>query len=122
MIRLGVNRSTKGIQMRKFLVIAAVTLVSATANAGPSRTLSLASSESEQASPGQPKAEQKTDTPAPAEAPPPAVERPKLVAPQEQAKTPVMADKPEIAVRPKKKRVSTEARVIHELHRHGIYW
>ena len=53
---------------------------------------------------------------------PPAIERPKLVAPQEQAKTPVTADKPEIAVKPKKKRVSTEARIIHELHRHGIYW
>jgi site-specific DNA recombinase len=71
--------------------------VSATANAGPSRTLSLASSESEP-SPEQPKTEQKADTPAPAEAPPPAVERPKLVAPQEQAKTPVTADNTTISM------------------------
>jgi hypothetical protein len=123
MIRLEVNRfhRTKGIQMRKFLVIAAIALMSGTAHAGPSRTLSLAASETEQPVPEQPKTEQKADTPAPAEAPL-AVERPKLVAPQDQAKTPVTADKPEIAVKPKKKRASTEARVIYELHRHGVYW
>jgi hypothetical protein len=108
--------------MRKILVIVAITLVSATANAGPSRTLSVASSESEQAAPEQPKTGQKADTPAPVEAPRPAVERPKLVAPREQAKAPVTTDKPEIAAKPKKKRVSTEARVIHEIHRLGVDW
>ena len=108
--------------MRKLILIAAITLASANANAGPSRGLSLASSETVQPVSEQPKTEQKADTLAPTEAPPTVVERPKLVAPQEQAKTPVTADKPEIAVKPKKKRVSTEARVIYELHRHGIYW
>ena len=103
--------------MRKLILIAVITLISANANADPSDTFRQASSETVQ-----PKTEQKADTPAPAEAPPLAVERLKLVAPQEQAKTPVTADKPEIAVRPKKKRVSTEARVIYELHRYGIYW
>jgi hypothetical protein len=82
----------------------------------------VASSESEQGAPEQPKTGQKADTPAPVEAPPPAVERPKLLAPREQAKAPVTTDKPEIAAKPKKKRVSTEARVIHEIHRLGVDW
>jgi hypothetical protein len=109
-----VNRSyrKKGIEMRKFILIAAISLVSATANAGPSRSLSLASSETPPAA-EQSKTEQTADAPA--------VERPKLVAPQEQA-NPATADRPESAAKPKKKRVSTEARVIYELHRHGIYW
>lgn len=101
--------------MRKFILIAAIYLVSATANAGPSRSLSLASSET-------PPAAEQTKTEQTADAPAPPVERPKLVAPQEQAKAPVLADKPEVTAKPKKKRVSTEARVIYELHRHGIYW
>jgi len=124
MIHLEVNlfHRTKGIKMRRFLVIAAIALMSGTAHAGPSRNLSLAAGETEQPAPEQPKTEQKADTPAPAEVPPVPVERPKLVAPQDEAKTPVIADKPEIAVKPKKKRVSTEARVIYELHRHGVYW
>jgi pyruvate/2-oxoglutarate dehydrogenase complex dihydrolipoamide acyltransferase (E2) component len=100
--------------MRKLILIAAISLVSATANAGPSRSLSLASSEPTAAA-EQPKTEQ-------AAAPPAAVERPKLIAPQEQAKAPVAADKPEVTAKPKTRHVSTEARVIYELHRHGIYW
>jgi hypothetical protein len=101
--------------MRKVILIAAISLVSATAYAGPSRSLSLASSEPPPAA-EQPKTDQTAD------APPATVERPKLVAPQEQTKTPVVADKPEVTAKPKKKRISTEARVIYELHRHGIYW
>jgi hypothetical protein len=31
------------------------------------------------------------------------------------------ADKP-VAGKPKPRHVSTEARIIYELHRHGIYW
>jgi|ERR1700722_19432870 hypothetical protein len=101
--------------MRKFILIAAVSLVSATAYAGPSRSLSLASSETTP-----PAAETGQQ---PAGTPPTAVERPKLVAPQEQTKVPVVADKPVETAKPKKNHVSsTEARVIYELHRHGIYW
>jgi cell division septation protein DedD len=103
----------KGIQMRRFILVAAISLMSANAYAGPSRGLSLASSEPVAE---QPKMEQK------AEALPSAVERPKLVAPQEKAKAPVAADESEIAAKPKKKHLSTEARVVYELHRHGIYW
>ena len=102
--------------MRKFIVIAAISLVSATANARPStRSLSLASSEP-------PPAAEQTKTEQTADAPPAAVERPKLVSPHEQAKAPAVADEPEVTAKPKTKRVSTEARVIYELHRHGIYW
>jgi hypothetical protein len=100
--------------MRKFILIAAISVVSATANAGPSRSLSLASSE-------RPAAAEQPNTEQPA-APPAVVERPKLVDPQEQAKAPVVADKSEVTAKPKTKHVSTEARVIYELHRHGIYW
>jgi hypothetical protein len=101
--------------MRKLILIVAISLVSATANAGPSRSLSLASSEAPQAA-EQPKAQQTADTP------PATVERPKLGTPPEQAKTPVVTDKPAEVVKAKRKRVSTEARVIYELHRHVIYW
>jgi hypothetical protein len=103
--------------MRKFILIAAISLVSANANAGPStRSLSLASSEP-------PSATDQTKTEQTADAPPAAVERPKLVSPrEEQIKAPVVPDKPEVTAKPKTKRVSTEARVIYELHRHGIYW
>jgi len=102
--------------MRKFILIAAMSIVSATANAGPStRGLSLASSEP-------PAAVEQTKTEQTADAPPAAVERPKLVSPQEQAKASAVVDKPEVTAKPKTKRVSTEARVIYELHRHGIYW
>jgi hypothetical protein len=102
--------------MRKLIVIAAISLVSATANAGPSRSLSLASTEPTQTAPDQAKTERKADVP------PVAVERPKLVVPQDQAKPSVAADKPEKSAKPKARHISTEARVIYELHRHGIYW
>jgi hypothetical protein len=100
--------------MRKLILIAAVSLVSATAYAGPTRSLSLASSEPSPAA-DQPNATQKTDSP------PAAIERSKLAVPQE-TRTPAVADKSAEPAKPKVKHVSTEARVIYELHRHGIYW
>src|ERR1700688_2720674 len=107
----------KGIKMRNLILVAAISLATATvANAGPSRSLSLAANETEQPVSEQPQTEQKAD------APPGAVERPKLVVPQEQTKPPLVADKPAEPAKPKKKRSSTQARVIYELHRHGIYW
>ncbi|THD75197.1 MAG: hypothetical protein E7813_01700 [Bradyrhizobium sp.] len=103
--------------MRKIILIAAITVASATASvAGPSRSLSLASSETGQPAAGQPKTEQK------AELPPPAVERPKLAVPQGQTKAPAVADKPDNVAEPRRKHLSMEARVIYQLHRHGIYW
>jgi len=92
--------------MRKFILIATMTLLPAAAMAGQSRSLSLASTEpSTQAATEQSKA----DTPAAAIS-------------KEPAKTPNMADKPADSAKVKKRHVSTEARIIDELHRHGIHW
>jgi hypothetical protein len=115
--------------MRKYILIAAMVLVSATAQAGVSRGLTLASND-EPAISEQPKAVEapkSVDAVQPADAPK-YVERPAAVdtttpAPQaDQAKPAdknIQAHKDE---KPRHKRGSTEARVIYELHRHGIYW
>jgi len=110
--------------MRKYILIAALVLVSATAQAGVTRGLTLASND-EPAVAEQPKA---VEAPKAVETPkyvdrPAAVstttEQPKV----DQAKP--VADKNTQTLKvekPKRKRESTEARVIRELHRHGIYW
>ncbi len=104
--------------MRKFILIAAMVLVSATAHAGVKRGLTMAANDEQPAA---------TDQTKPAETPK-YVERPAAVAPA--AQTPAaepskpVADKDvsaKTATR-KHKRSLTEARVIYELHRHGIYW
>ena len=99
--------------MRKLVLIAAITLASTAANAGPSRSLSLATAD---ATP------QVTEQPKTKATEPTAVERPKLAPPEEGAKDPAIGDKPVVGVKPKRRHVSTEARIIFELHRHGIYW
>jgi hypothetical protein len=88
-------------------IIAAIALISTGAYAGPSRSLSLADA-------------QPNERPALNDKPA-AVERPKLVAPEAQTKPSVPAEKTTRPQRPRR-RVSTEARIIYELHRHGIYW
>jgi hypothetical protein len=105
------NSAKKGIQMRKFILIAAIALTSTAAYAGPSRSLSLAS-----ADPNQTATEQKPQTTEVAQ--PPAVNPP----PQTQAKAPVTEEKTTQTSRPRRTSASTEARIIYELHRHGIYW
>ena len=100
--------------MRQLILIAAITLASTAANAGPSRSLSLASADAAQPVTEQPKAQ----TAEPAKT----FERPKPVAPQEAAKGPASGDRPSEIAKPKRRPLSTEARVIYELHRHGIYW
>jgi hypothetical protein len=139
--------------MRKFILITAMVLVSATAQAGGSRGLILASNDEPAAA--VPAAAQATDTNAldtkpvdakpvdvrpvdvkPAEAQP--AETPKYVnrpaavdsktrqsADQCPCAAPINADAPRDVVKtvkPKRRHESTEARVIYELHRHGIYW
>jgi outer membrane biosynthesis protein TonB len=52
---------------------------------------------------------------------PAVIERPKLI-PVEQNRIPAPIQRPITSEKPRKKRESTEARVIYELHRHGIYW
>ena len=125
--------------MRKLILIAAMVLASATAQAGPMRSLTLASndepavsSQPKAAAPqpvaAQPAASQPVAAPSAAEAPAatpaptyvarPAPVEPAATAPQVETTKPV-ARKVE---RPRRLRSSTEARVIYELHRHGIYW
>jgi len=121
-----------GIVMRKLILIAAMSLLATQAFAGGSRSLSLASTNA-----SQPVAEQPAATAAPqAPALPPASARTAVTAP---TTTPPVAStqsapgpaatpaRPAAApaaetARPKQRQLSTEARVIRELHRHGIYW
>ena len=123
--------------MRKFMLITAMVLVSATAHAGGQRSLTLASSDepakSVETKAGEPKpADTKPAEAAPAEAPK-YVERPAAVdtqpATQCQPAGSTTTDAPKVtpkdvatAEKPKRRHPSTEARIISELHRHGIYW
>jgi hypothetical protein len=109
--------------MRKYILIAAMVLVSATAQAAGTRGLTLASND-EPTIVEQPKAA----APAAAEAPK-YVDRPAAVnatteAPKADVAKPVADSnaQPQRVDKPKRRHVSTEAQVIYELHRHGIYW
>jgi hypothetical protein len=122
--------------MRKFMLITAMVLVSATAHAGQ-RSLTLASSDepakSVETKAVEPKpADVRPAEAAPAEAPK-YVERPAVVdtqpATQCQPAASTNADAPKVAPKetttaekPKRRHQSTEGRIISELHRHGIYW
>jgi len=83
--------------MRRLILVAAIALISPASHAGQSRGLSLASTEATQ--------------PAPAAGQPTS---------QARIKTPATEEKPTGA--PRRKHIWTEARIIRELHRHGIYW
>ena len=125
-----------GVSMRKLILIAAMSLLTTQAFAGGPRSLSLAATNA-----NQPAAEQPA-TPAAPQAPaatpqtniqtatttqastPPAT-------PTQAATTPTATPAPSTAApaasttaaaKPKHREPSTEARVIRELHRHGIYW
>jgi len=128
--------------MRKFVLIAAMVLVSATAQAGQTRNLTTASADQSAAS-AQPPAvaepakvqtaqtpEVATPTATPAETTetPKYVERPAAVDTTTTTPPPPKADSgkpgPQTAKsdKPRHKRYWSEARIIGELHRHGIYW
>jgi hypothetical protein len=113
--------------MRQFILIAAMALASATAQAGSSRNLTMAANDQPAAAEAPKSADKGIEQPA-VEAPkfverPPAVETKADELKAEPAKP--VAEKnvetPKVE-KPKRKRMSTEARVIYELHRHGIYW
>jgi hypothetical protein len=117
--------------MRKFILIAAMVLASATAQAGSSRNLTMAANDqpvAAEAPKATPKATDK-GTEQPAVEAPKFVERPAAVEtkaeePKAEATKSVIeknVETPKVE-KPKRKRMSTEARVIYELHRHGIYW
>lgn len=125
--------------MRKIILIAAMVLASASAQAAGPRSLSLAaandSSATQQTTPATATATTQVSEAAPITEAPNYVDRPPAVsttapaaattttttsapatATQPVAKTAAKADKP------KHKRYWTEGRIIGELHRHGIYW
>jgi hypothetical protein len=118
--------------MRKFMLITAMVLVSATAHAGGQRSLTLASSDEPAKSVETKAVDTKPAETPPAEAPK-YVERPAVVdtqpATQCQPAASTNADAPKVmskdvatAEKPKRRHPSTEARIISELHRHGVYW
>lgn len=107
--------------MRKFILVAALVLVSASAQAAGSRSLILASSDDQ--------ATAATERAKPADARP--AEAPKAVEATKPADAPNYVDRPAVvntatetpaADAAKPRRDWTEARIIGELHRHGIYW
>jgi hypothetical protein len=132
--------------MRKFILITTMVLASATAQAG-SRGLTLASNEEPAAAATAQAVDTKPADAKPADVKPvdakPAEAKPAEVLP---AETPKYVDRPAAVgskpqqsadqcpctgsagtdapktVKPKRRHESTEARVIYELHRHGIYW
>jgi cell division septation protein DedD len=127
--------------MHKFILIAAMVLVSATAQAGGSRGLILVSNDEPATASPAPKAvdtkpaDSKPVDVRPAAQPtetPKYVDQPAVVdtkagqsADQCPCAAPINADAPRDAiktVKPKRRHQSTEARVIYELRRHGIYW
>ena len=108
--------------MRKLVLIAAMVLVSATAQAGASRGLTMASNDEVPAAEQPKAADAPVDTPkyvarpAPVDgaAPAPKGDEGKAVADKD-----IHAPK---AARSRRHHGSIEARVIYELHRHGVYW
>jgi hypothetical protein len=112
--------------MRKFVLIAAMVLVSATAQAGQSRSLTMASTDQPATSTQPARTADAASPAAPAETPkfverPAAVDTTTTAAPPkaDASKEPSRTAK---ADRPKRRKYWTEARIIGELHRHGIYW
>src|SRR6202158_6131470 len=120
--------NNRRLNMRKFILIAALVLASASAQAGVTRSLTMASND-EPAPAEQPKASDVKGSEVKAVEAPKYVDRPAAVsttteAPKADQAKPIAGNNTQTpkVEKPKCKRESTEARVIHELHRHGIYW
>lgn len=100
--------------MRKFILVAAMVLASAAAQASDTRSLTVASNEEPAAT--EPVA---AEAPKYVERPPASAKQPKAEAQNPGADKAAPAPRAE---KPRRRGSSTEARVIYELHRHGIYW
>ena len=127
--------------MRKLILIAAISLLATEAYAGGSRSLSLAASSANQQveqpataaavppqaaqAPAGPQATNvQTATTTPTSTAPAATAAPApatAAAPASPTAAPVTTSATE-TTKAKRRQPSTEARVIRELHRHGIYW
>jgi len=118
--------------MRKFILIAAMVLASATAQAGQSRSLTLAANDDQPAAATDQAKDRVKETATPVETPkaaeaPKFVDRPAAVDATTTTAQPSKAEagKPVTTAKADKLRRNnhwTEARIIGELHRHGIYW
>ena len=112
--------------MRKFVLIATMVMASATAQAGQSRSLTTALADQPVTS-TQPSQTADAATPAAPAETPKSVERPAAVD-TTTTRSPPKADPGKEAPRtakvdkPRRRKHWTEARIIGELHRHGIYW
>jgi hypothetical protein len=104
--------------MRKLILIAAMSLIATQAFAGGSRSLSLAATNpTEQTAATQPATTTQpavTATTAPTTTP--------LATPPAPQVTPPKPTRTTAASKAKHREVSDEARLIRELHRHGVYW
>jgi hypothetical protein len=121
--------------MRKLILIAAVSLLASQAYAGGPRSLSLAATNASQqtaepattaATPPQAPAAAPTNvqtaTTAPASTSPAATATTSATAPAATQSSAAPIASTTETTKPKRRQPSTEARVIRELHRHGIYW
>jgi hypothetical protein len=121
--------------MRKLILIATMLLVASQAYAGGPRSLSLAATNGSQeitepattpvAPPQAPAAAPtnvQTATTAPNSTPPAATATTSATTPAatQSSAAPVVSTRE--TTKPKRRQPSTEARVVRELHRHGIYW
>jgi hypothetical protein len=116
--------------VRKDILIAAMSLIATQTYAGGPRSLSLAASDPSQQAIEQPATTQAVapqGTQAPTTAPRANIQTATTQAATAPAATPAQSTTAPAAgitetVKPKRRQPSTEARVIRELHRHGIYW
>jgi hypothetical protein len=121
--------------MRKLIVIAAMSLLASQAYAGGPRSLSLAATNASQITeqpattaatqpqaPAAAPANVQTATTAPTSTSPAATATTTATAPTAAQYTAAPVASSRETAKPKRRQPSTEARVIHELHRHGIYW
>ncbi len=107
--------------MRKLILIAAMVLLSATAQAGITKGQILAANDEPVATePAKPaEAPQFIERPSPVDT---KTEQPNAEPVKPADATTPKGDKSDRAERPKRRHRSIEARVIYELHRYGIYW
>ncbi|WP_027521538.1 hypothetical protein [Bradyrhizobium sp. Ec3.3] len=99
--------------MRKLVMTAAISLLATQAYAGGSRSLSVAATNAnEQTAATTPQATVTTTTTTP------------MATPPAQTTAPAATTEPKTTAssKPRHREPSVEARVIRELHRHGIYW
>ncbi|WP_439371662.1 hypothetical protein [Bradyrhizobium sp. DASA03120] len=124
--------------MRKLMLIAAMSLLATGAHAGGARSLSLAASSASQQQPANtaatppttqvPSAPQRTNVQMATTAPTSAATTAPATSTATPAATPTAQPAATAAAtttetaKPKRRQPSNEARVIRELHRHGIYW